>query len=90
MELNILGDVEKIIAEKNKKISKDEEIEQIKLSDFQRGKIRDLERSIDSFAGEYKNFSRLLGEVENQLDSIGVDFGSIRKKIDSEIDNIIK
>jgi hypothetical protein len=90
MKINIMGEIVKMVEEKNKEKSKDEKSEQLKLSDFQKGKIRDLEKSVEDLENDYYKYQRELKSAENTLSSLDIDFGDIVKDIEAEVKNIIK
>ena len=90
MKIDIMGEIVKMIEEKNKEKSKDEQAEQIKMSDFQKGKIRDLERSVESLEDAYYKYERELKSAENALSSLDIDFSDVENDIEREVGIIFK
>lgn len=91
MSVRILEEVEKEIEKLNKSLEeKENRNAEIKMPDFVRGKIRDLERSVEMIEEGCQKSERLLGEVERDLDRIGVDFNPIRRDIERDIANMVK
>jgi hypothetical protein len=90
MKIDIMSEIVKMVEEKNKEKSKDEKADQIKMSDFQKGKIRDLERSLDSLEQDFYKYQRELKSTDNSLASLDIDFSGIKKEIEKEIELIFK
>jgi hypothetical protein len=90
MAIDISGEISKMIAEKNKENSKDEKKDPTELSDFQKSKIRDLERSVDDVKEAYYKLQREMKSTDSALSSLDIDFDDIAKDIEMEIKNTIK
>ncbi len=89
--MRILEEVEKEIEKTNRSLKgKEDKNGEIKMPDFVRDKIRDLERSVGMIEEGCQKSERLFDEVERELDRIGIDFGPIRKDVEEDIANMVR